>query len=361
MYPLVYWNLRSIASDLVPARHLETLHDWFQLNAHSCLAKSAELVHVLELLSSRGITCVGYKGPTLAMRVLGNVALREYRDIDIVVPGADARRARETLVSAGYSPPNQLSDAALDYVFSHLYSEVFRRDEGVFVELHWGFTNIDTRFPLDPGEVLAELGRVRMGRTAVPVFSDEDTLLFLSMHGAKHCWERFEWITSVGELIRGNPDLRWGSMLDRADRLGVGRSLLLAASLAAEIAETPLPRGVLRAAVADARVQQTAEGIVRRFEKPKRGSLPTRVTNAHRARLRIKLQSTRRERLRFLARRLVTCPTEEIGTVVRVGRHVVPLAAFVRPFRLARSATASGVTRVTGMVRQSLRSDNALE
>src|SRR3989304_5469165 len=63
---LVYGRLRDAAPDLVPKRAMTRLRAAFTAGARRNLFLTGELLRLLDLLRSRGIPAVAYKGPTLA-------------------------------------------------------------------------------------------------------------------------------------------------------------------------------------------------------------------------------------------------------------------------------------------------------
>jgi len=54
---------------------------------------------------------IPYKGPTLALAVYGNLALREFTDLDILVQTQNVRQAAELLKDRGYQGQFQLGSA----------------------------------------------------------------------------------------------------------------------------------------------------------------------------------------------------------------------------------------------------------
>jgi hypothetical protein len=83
--PLLYRTLNSVCSDAVPKPTLEELREHFYANAGRDLFLGKELIKVLHLLESHEIRAIAYKGPTLAVSVYGNLAFREFGDLDILV------------------------------------------------------------------------------------------------------------------------------------------------------------------------------------------------------------------------------------------------------------------------------------
>lgn len=71
----------------------------------------------------------------------------------------------------------------------------------------------------------------------------------LSVHGAKHFWERLNWLLDVAELTAGQP-VDWHLTIRIAAKLKSTRLLLLGLYLAHELMDAPLPQIVPRAGTA---------------------------------------------------------------------------------------------------------------
>jgi len=94
---LLYWNLKNFPED-VPENVLADLKEDFQVNAQRNMLMMGELLKILKLLEAEGITAVSYKGLVLADYAYGNIALRQFGDIDIFV-----YRQNVLKVSRGYN------------------------------------------------------------------------------------------------------------------------------------------------------------------------------------------------------------------------------------------------------------------
>ena len=111
MLPLLYWSLNSTCPERVPKDFLERLRSHFYANARHNLVLTAELLKLLGLLKTQQIPAIPFKGPVLAASVYGNLSLREFADLDILVRSKDALRAKDLLLSLGYQDSRPLTDA----------------------------------------------------------------------------------------------------------------------------------------------------------------------------------------------------------------------------------------------------------
>jgi hypothetical protein len=112
-------------------------------------------------------------------------------------------------------------------------------DNGTLVELHWAFVPPHFSVFLDLSHCWPRRDVVLFGNRTVPSLNAEDLLLMLALHGAKHCWSHLSLITDLAWLL-ATEQLDWPALLTRAGGLGIGRMVLLGASLAFRIFEVPL-------------------------------------------------------------------------------------------------------------------------
>ena len=77
----------------------------YQMNlAVRNLGLTGELMRVLRLFAEHRVLALPFKGPTLAQFAYGDVALREFGDLDLLLQESDFPRARSLLVDQGYRP-----------------------------------------------------------------------------------------------------------------------------------------------------------------------------------------------------------------------------------------------------------------
>ena len=101
--PLLYWHLNRLAPATVPGAVLDDLRQRFLANARHSLLLTGELLRLLPLFADHGVPAIPFKGPTLAVYAYGNLALRQFIDLDLLILPADLARARELLAAEGYT------------------------------------------------------------------------------------------------------------------------------------------------------------------------------------------------------------------------------------------------------------------
>ncbi|MCA1607316.1 MAG: nucleotidyltransferase family protein, partial [Acidobacteria bacterium] len=260
--PLLYWQLRHFNDNAVPATHLNNLRNRFYDNAARNLFLAEELLKIARLLETNGIRLIPYKGPALAVFAYGDLSLRRFGDLDIIVCKKDIARVKEVLVAEDYVLYPPLTNAQQAAVLRTQHSLAFvNADKRIVLELHWDVAGKRFSAQYDPARVWQRLETVHVGGGTLATFSAEDQLFALCVHGSKHLWERLAWVCDIAELIVSHEEIDWAMMMLRARASGSWRMLALGLLLANEMFDAPLPAEVKQAVDAEAVVRQLAEQI----------------------------------------------------------------------------------------------------
>src|SRR6266487_5173379 len=99
---LLYRHLSSHCPETVPERVAAKLKEEFVGNSCAALHLMSELLRITKTLEGSGICAVGFKGPLLSLSAYGEIGLRQFGDLDILIKEQDFRRARSLLESEGY-------------------------------------------------------------------------------------------------------------------------------------------------------------------------------------------------------------------------------------------------------------------
>jgi hypothetical protein len=255
--PLLCHNLSNHYQESIPKSVLDQLQRYFQAHALNNLFLSRELVKLLSLLAKNGISAIPWKGPVLSVTAYGNVALRQFGDLDILVHEQDAFRSKDLLLNAGYRlfyQDKSAEDVEAFHALRQVY-EMVRADDRVTVELHWAITSQTFYFPLDPGSLWEHAETASLEGTPVRNLSTEDLLIVLCVHGAKHHWGKLMWICDIAELLRAYAQtINWMHLRNRARALGGWRMVCLGVLLARDLVGANLPSQILHAMRAEPKV-----------------------------------------------------------------------------------------------------------
>jgi hypothetical protein len=259
------------------------LHAASAASGAMALRLTAELLSLLDAFGDRGLAALPFKGPILAQRAYGTIAMRQARDLDILLRAADVPRARALLEARGYRAVMPLAPIA-PYRFEYQLRLLHER-RATLVELHWltAPPNMAGALTLDDvwdGRELVPL----LGHPA-PSLGIEDLVLVLCVHGAKHRWERLEWICCLATLLATTPP-SWTALLARAQERRCTRMVRVGLLVAAELLDVALPESVRAEARRDERsVALATDAIARLFEAPPARAAASRERNAFQLRL----------------------------------------------------------------------------
>jgi len=107
--PLLYQSLKTTCPQNVPDDILAKLRHYFLINSSRNLFLFGKLLKILNLLRDNGIFAIPFKGPVLAESIYGDLTLRQFTDLDILVHKHNAFKARNLLISNGFRPDIELN------------------------------------------------------------------------------------------------------------------------------------------------------------------------------------------------------------------------------------------------------------
>ncbi|MCM3874358.1 MAG: nucleotidyltransferase family protein [Pyrinomonadaceae bacterium] len=338
--PLLCQNLNEVCPTLVPAEVLKVLRAYTSTNAHYNLYRTAELIKLLRLFEASGIHALPFKGPVLAALAYGNLGLRDFGDLDILVRPQDVLRTQGLLTGQGYRLISAPGPSLSELRFSPRNKDlIFDSANGrVRVELHWRFTGKHFDFPLEQNSMWKRLESVSIAGSVVRTLGPEELLLYLCMHGSRHGWERLLWICDVVELIRAHPAMDWPAIVEEASNLGSRRTLALGLIMARDLLGLELSPEVWRTI----QVEPTTESLATRLQESLFINNETHKGISYwqdiHLRMRERVSDRVRLRLHYLRRylRLAVVPNERDHAMLQVPSALPFLYYFLRPFRLIR-------------------------
>ena len=330
----VYAVLKTAGSPLVPSAVLSTLEDSFRANVCRNLFLLKELLKLLDLLERNGIPALSLKGPVLAVSLYGDVGLRQFGDLDILVPKKGVWKTKEFLISHGYQPWLRLKGARMAAALqSQHHHQLIHPETGVFVELHWDLLPKFLHVSFDPASLWNRAQRMTLEGRRVLSLSDEDLMLFLCAHGAKHLWERLGWVCDVAQLVRLRPQIDWVRLIRSARRAGAQRMLFLGLFLANDLIGVELPPEISQKVIHDGQVKRLAVDMKKRFFKGAAG--PSGFLELVPFYVRMRERWRDKVRDSFCHTLTLLTPTEEEWKFLSLPDFLFPLYYLLRPIRLA--------------------------
>lgn len=201
-----------------------------QLTAYALRMLSAQSVLLKEFASS-GVRALALKGLSLSVMLYGEIGMREFGDLDIWVSPSDAERAFACLQSLGYAKSRPLGLSASQELAHLRYGKAqtwFCSRTGVQVDLHWRLLSnwIDDELI---GFDSAWESRLQLGGDGLPLWptlGEEETVVFLALHGAQDGWTCLKQVLDMVQALQVL-DFDW----QRVDRIAGRRWPLMEKSI----------------------------------------------------------------------------------------------------------------------------------
>ena len=228
-------------------------------------AKNLFLCYALEIilgeLRAVGVDAVPFKGPALALLVYSDLSARCFSDLDILIDRASLKTASGILKTMGYRAELNLNHEQLLAFSYHEDNLTFYHKDGVVVELHWELSGLYLARPVTLQDLLSSLVSINLTEGKAPHLPINILLVYLSVHGAKHMWEKLEWLVCVHELVGTATDKEWSLALELAGAWRCRRMFFLGLSLCRELFDTELPADIMVEIKKDPHLVQLAQQI----------------------------------------------------------------------------------------------------
>lgn len=198
-----------------------------------------DLARLAAAFAPSSVRVIAYKGLVLS-ELYGDLASRDFADIDLLVAAGDRVRAHEELEALGYQRTR-----------GYPWEATYRiPDSELPLDLHWRIA--PARFGACPDLDLL-WPRRRTGVAGAVVPCREDLLLVLCVQAAKDAWSRpgdppcLLKLCDMAELSRTEPGIDWRSLLQRARATGCLRIVAFASLLAHRVLDPEGDAAGLRA------------------------------------------------------------------------------------------------------------------
>jgi len=276
--PLVYKTIKSLQchSSSLNTQHVTLSAEILtELKAHYMsisqrnMLMSAELIKIMNLLKENSIEALAFKGPALSQIAYGDITLRQYTDLDVLVKKEDIYKIDTLLKARGYQRVLKLSPVQEKvYIQNAQDLGFYHPKSGLHFEMHWSLLNEDYPMQINLDTIWKNPQTVKINQQEIKTFPIQELLPYLCIHGSKHLWERIEWIKDIDLLIR-KEDIDWEKIVKKVDGSGFEVMIYLGLSLAMRLFKTPLPKHITDH-ISDMKILNTlSDFVLQSWQSPK--------------------------------------------------------------------------------------------
>ena len=237
VFPLVYHTLKT-HDNRIPNNILKSMKTYNRSIAQQNMLMSAELIKVMKLLKENNIEAIAFKGPTLAQMAYGDIALRQYADLDILIQKDDVYKVYE-LFKNNYTRSLQRSENQEDIWFKYAHDLGLTGANGIHIEFHWRMLDSDHPINLNDIDFYSSIQTTTFKQNSMKIISNEEFLIYLCVHGSKHMFERIEWVADIDRFIRIQ-NIDWDKFTNLLQNKNYQKFVYLGLTLAHKLFSTPL-------------------------------------------------------------------------------------------------------------------------
>jgi len=260
----------------------------------------------------------------------GDITLRQFGDLDILIKKEDRSKMMALLIGEHYIPEINLLKETEETFFDCVnVIGLHKASTGVRVEIHWELLPKNYAIDWEEDALWASKNSVPINNIPTPVLSLEPLLLYLCAHGAKHLFERLEWVCDIDRSIRSNPDIDWQSLVHEAKSLGIKRMLFLGLALSQHFFKLDLPEQIIKQIEEDKALPSLIAKVieVNFSQTSKKGKSYSSFG------LLWSMRENLSDQLRFAWRGLFA-PKFDDFLFIQLPKHLAFLYPLVRPYRL---------------------------
>ena len=240
---LLFYNIKNISSQLDIDRDvLEEMRRKYYISAARNMRLYRELQKLLDIFESEKIPVILLKGAHLSESVYKNIALRGMGDVDLLARQIDLRRIEECILKAKGEPQESMR------IGKHECHFEYRTQGNLSVEIHWRLISSEYGGSIDLDEIW-ERAIKRTGQDCIFVLSNEDLLIYICAHAAKHTAEfRMIMLCDIAEILsRYCKMLDWDAVCSRAREWSIMRAVYTLIRLSAQLLEAAVTEEQLAA------------------------------------------------------------------------------------------------------------------
>ncbi|MGV8040812.1 MAG: nucleotidyltransferase family protein [Thermoanaerobaculaceae bacterium] len=239
--PTIYWRLRDRGFSGVQADAREVFERSFRATVGTNLAFVRVFLTLLDRLEARGLPVIALKGPVAAYAHHGNLAARQFGDLDLLVPPDHATSALDELRDLGFAPEVPLGQRHLHVLLGTGRRELkLAHSTGWVVDLHWGSLGAHFAWCRD-SELWARSAEVDFEGRPVRTLGGVDLALYYCLKAAEDGWSAVYQLLDAARALEALDDAGWDRLHSWAAHSGKWRAVGASVALARELLGVDAP------------------------------------------------------------------------------------------------------------------------
>jgi len=334
--PLVHKTIKSLSQSNYSRSSSSTLFSklkpLYMTIVQRNMLMTSELLNILKLLRENKIEALTFKGPALSQIAYGDITLRQYSDLDILIRKEDIYKIDTLLKDQSYQHINKLTPYQEKIWIKHAKDiGLYHPKSGVYTEMHWRLMESHYPMQLDLDTIWDNQKTIIINGKEIKTFATEDLLLFLCIHGSKHLYERIEWIKDIDLLIRSH-DIDWEEIDKKVSGSGFETMYYLGLHLSYQLFKTELPISVLEHISIARKLTNVTEYILDSWQNENTNNIKDTI---QRLRIKLKLLPGFKEKIKHL-HIIILKPSYNELWFVELPKSLYWLYYFIRPYLLLK-------------------------
>ena len=209
------------------------------------LAQIVALKRATGLLAAADIPCLVLKGLPLSQCLYGHPLARSAQDIDLLVAPRTFQAAERVLLDNGWwrVKPSFPETPARNRWYGRFRHEHVLAGPGGSLDLHRRLSHNPFYIDVPFESLLAGSVQVEIGALSFRTLGQEDDLVYLMCHGARHYWKRLVWLCDVAVVLASMEPERLERVSARCRQAGLSSILASTLLLCGAALHVRLPRG----------------------------------------------------------------------------------------------------------------------
>lgn len=240
VFPLVYNTLKKY-DNLINTDKLIYMKQTYMNLVKQNMLMTSELINILKLLEEHNIEAIPFKGPTLSQLAYGDIVSRQYVDLDIFIDKKNAYKIQDILLNKNYKRNLKVEPSQEETWYKYAHDIGFISSFGIAFECHWSMLDTDHPVSLMDLDFFKDTNIIQVQNSEMKAFSNEKFLIYLCVHGAKHLFERIEWVADIDKYIK-TQKIDWNYIYNFVQKDNSRKFFLLGLYLASKLYNTTIEK-----------------------------------------------------------------------------------------------------------------------